>query len=508
MALVAALLTMTALLAGCGSGGGTDSSRSVGALTFDILWPEQTRLIPEAAQSIKVDVRAQGSQTVVATQAISRPPIGTNTTTVTFPAVPVGPVTITATAYPQPNAQGTPLATGSVNVTIIAGQTVTAPDLTMASTINTIEVVSNKISPAGGETFTLTATAKNQAGAVVMTTPGKLQWTASQGVTFQSSGSTATASAAPGTYVFSVTDQESGKTGQVSVTVSGQGTTSPARIIIASLGNKKVIGLDQLSATSNPTAYVMPQASTAWDVATDPQGRVYIGEHDTALGINRIVRVDNIVTGAGRVVLNTPAAPVSVHVDAQGRIYYTQAQEGTVIRVDDITGANPVTLSDPGLRIDGPGGITTDTQGRIYVVDVMGNDITRFDNMAGANPVTFGSTGNGVGQFDFGTSQGAPGAIDLDAQGRIYIADYNNRRIVRINDMTGAGWTTMGMDPFNAAQKPIAIAVERSTGRIFYTTSDNKIVVVNDITNPLRTTLTYDAADPRAFNAPRGLALR
>ena len=30
----------------------------------------------------------------------------------------------------------------------------------------------------------------------------------------------------------------------------------------------------------------------------------------------------------------------------------------------------------------------------------------------------------------------------IGSDGRIYIADQNNNRVVRINDMTGAGWIT------------------------------------------------------------------
>ena len=89
-----------------------------------------------------------------------------------------------------------------------------------------------------------------------------------------------------------------------------------------------------------------------------------------------------------------------------------------------------------------PCGIWGDSQGRVYVAD-QGNDrIVRFDDMDGTNWTAIGS---------FGTERNelmlyAPSGICLDRSGRIYVSQCSsNHRIVRMDDMTGANWTEFGV---------------------------------------------------------------
>ena len=55
--------------------------------------------------------------------------------------------------------------------------------------------------------------------------------------------------------------------------------------------------------------------------------------------------------------------------------------------------------------------------------------------LTGTNWTTYGKVGTGTGQF------GSTAAIALDSNGRIYIADPPNQRIVQIDDITGTGFT-------------------------------------------------------------------
>lgn len=113
--------------------------------------------------------------------------------------------------------------------------------------------------------------------------------------------------------------------------------------------------------------------------------------------------------------------------------------------IGDGTGGN-AGLPGPSDPSDGgsppPDNGNTETTPQIYVADTGNNRVVRVDGMSGSNPVTFGTQGSGVGQFT------EPRGIALDKQGRIYIADNGNHRVVRIDDMQGTNWTTLPVADF------------------------------------------------------------
>ena len=74
----------------------------------------------------------------------------------------------------------------------------------------------------------------------------------------------------------------------------------------------------------------------------------------------------------------------------------------------------------------------------IYIADGGNNRIIRMDDMTGAGWETFGSEGNGVGEFI------KPSGIAIGPDEKIYVVDSGNNRIVRIDDMNGEGWISYG----------------------------------------------------------------
>lgn len=131
-------------------------------------------------------------------------------------------------------------------------------------------------------------------------------------------------------------------------------------------------------------------------------------------------------------------------MDAAGRVYVADTGNSRITRVSDMTGAGWAELGTDGHGIkqfSKPRGIFVDGAGRIYVADSGNSRIVRVDNMAGAGWMTLGTKGRGANQFT------EPWGIFVDAAGRIYVADVTHRmftgRIVRVDDMTGGGWTTI-----------------------------------------------------------------
>jgi len=98
----------------------------------------------------------------------------------TFTGVPVGTLVATATAYPTPEATGVAQASGAVQFESLEGQTVTQT-LTMASAIASFAIAPNAVHLNVGQSQTLTATARNAGGEVVLV-PDQATWSITGGV--------------------------------------------------------------------------------------------------------------------------------------------------------------------------------------------------------------------------------------------------------------------------------------------------------------------------------------
>ncbi len=168
-----------------------------------------------------------------------------------------------------------------------------------------------------------------------------------------------------------------------------------------------------------------------------------------------------------------------------GQIYATVASH--IMRVNDMTGGGLRTLSATGggaNRFNTLGGIFVDSAGRIYVADVENDRIVRMNDMSGTGWTALGAPLR-LEQFNKPlVSFNRPAAVFVDGAGRIYVADMGNGRIVRVNDMTGAGWTTLGTPGTGVHQfnKPLGVFVD-GAGRIYVADLDNsRIVRMNDMT--------------------------
>ena len=117
--------------------------------------------------------------------------------------------------------------------------------------------------------------------------------------------------------------------------------------------------------------------------------------------------------------------------------------------MDDMNGTNWTVFANVG---SGTGqvstflSVTTDTSGRIYICDTGNRQIVRMDDMNGTNWTTL-TQSQPVNGFSYTFS--SPMAVAVDSAGKIYVADngYVAPAVVRVDDMTGANWTTVYVSP-------------------------------------------------------------
>jgi sugar lactone lactonase YvrE len=228
--------------------------------------------------------------------------------------------------------------------------------------------------------------------------------------------------------------------------------------------------LGQSSFTSN-TSGLGPDSLYAPTAAViDPTtGKLFVAD----IANHRVLRwgsVDSLVTGQpAEAVLGQPDFtsntkrvtqdgmdfPTAVAIDAQGRLYVSDALNNRVLRYDSASakpsGANADgvlgqpdftsktdTVSRSGMNY--VRGLHADVAGRLWVSDQRNNRVLRFDN-ASARPN--GADADGVlGQPDFlsnvgDTSQNGmsqPRGLVLDDQGRLWVAELFNNRVTRFDN--------------------------------------------------------------------------
>ena len=190
--------------------------------------------------------------------------------------------------------------------------------------------------------------------------------------------------------------------------------------------------------------------------------------------------------------------------------YYSDTEQ--IHRSDDLQGTNQISFGSQGGGVGqfyGAYGIALDAAGRIYVADTYNCRIIRIDDMTGADWTTYGGAcGSDAGEFY------DPSGIAVDSGGRIYVLDTGNSRVVRMDDMTGANWISfgsVGSGVGHLAPYLSSIAVD-SGGRIYVAdTGNDRLVRVDDMTGANWTTLTQsppvNGVSLHSFQSPAAVAL-
>ena len=161
----------------------------------------------------------------------------------------------------------------------------------------------------------------------------------------------------------------------------------------------------------------------------------------------------------------------SFTIDPDGNaLYGVSCETGTIVRYDLQAGTSAILGSKGNAlgQLECPEQIAVDAAGRIYVSDK--HRIVRMNDITGNGWTSFGSHGSGQGQFNYIRG------LSVDKKGRIYVSDYFNNRVVRFDDMNGAGWTTRNVP------QPRGIAVDTYDRLYIAQPVGNKIVRIDDMT--------------------------
>ena len=204
---------------------------------------------------------------------------------------------------------------------------------------------------------------------------------------------------------------------------------------------------------------------------TDAAGNLYFIDFDAG----RIRRVDadtgiittvagsgptGSVTGDGN--LATQASfgePIDIQVDHSGNLYVSEQNHNRVRKVDAVTG---IITTYAGTGVGGSGGdggpateaqinnaygLDVDPQGNLYIAERYGHRIRKVDARTGII-TTYAGTGAAGFSGDGGPATAAqisqPFGLESDSQGNLYIADYGNRRVRRVDASTGVITTYAG----------------------------------------------------------------
>jgi predicted glycoside hydrolase/deacetylase ChbG (UPF0249 family)/DNA-binding beta-propeller fold protein YncE len=140
----------------------------------------------------------------------------------------------------------------------------------------------------------------------------------------------------------------------------------------------------------------------------------------------------------------------------------------------------------------------------VFFTDWRRDRLVRVDDMTGGGWESLGGSGSGEKEFT------RPAGLAFDPDGLININDLGNGRIVRTADLSGAGWNISGIDltPSPDDEQPAGIAIDPD-GRIYFSDwVQHRIVRSDDFEgNSLTSPFGAQGAGVGEFNEPAGVAL-
>jgi serine/threonine protein kinase, bacterial len=200
------------------------------------------------------------------------------------------------------------------------------------------------------------------------------------------------------------------------------------------------------------------QFANLMGIAADTMGNLYVADSHNNV-IRKIDAAGNVITLAGSGVAGskdgrgTAASffyPGGIATDNKGNVYVADTHNSLIRKIDaegivtTIAGKRPGNYSDETdstVKLDNPSGIAVDANGNIYVADWNNDDIRKIT--PAGKVITFAGSGT-PGALD---SEGAkasfylPGGIAVDVSGNVYVSDTYNNMIRKITP--GGSVTTL-----------------------------------------------------------------
>ena len=313
----------------------------------------------------------------------------------------------------------------------------------------------------------------------------------------------------------------------------------PYDVAVDGLGNVYIADSDRIrkvdASTGNISTFAgggYPNRLGAVGVAVDASGNLYIADNNNRLVHKVDVSTGNIsiFAGGGRLFGSraegaaaraVQISPRGLAVDLLGNVYITESGYDRVYKVN-AAGIVSTVAGTGESSYGGDGGAATSAQlhpddvavdgaGNLYIADTRNLRIRKVDACTG-NISTIAGTGTEGYGGDGGPATSAqlntPTGVAVDASGNVYIADYSNYRIRKvdaagvISTVAGNGESVYGGDggPATSAQldSPKGVAVDAS-GNIYIADQNNHRI--RKVTMP-----TTQASSPPAASSIRASA--
>ncbi len=269
----------------------------------------------------------------------------------------------------------------------------------------------------------------------------------------------------------------------------GLAVDTAGNVYVADTDNNRVRKLDKATETwTDYTDFKFPRG-----VAVDGSGNVYVADSGANYRIQKLDVTpgasgnwETLTQGSGK----NPgqvSSPSSLAIDRDGNLYVADTRNHRVQKRDAATGVWSDWKKSDGFSGNGAGefmepfGIAVDGNGDVYVADTGNHRIQKLDTDTGSWN-EWGQTGivegHGLGEFS------APVAVAIDSRDNLYVSDYGNNRVQKL-DATSGLWSEWGGGDGQAGsalgefENPSGIAVGGDDS-VYVADRDNHRIQVRD----------------------------